>query len=237
MFIKYSISLNGKCYIGQSVNIERRWMEHKLIFRNERTRVIKRALRKYGLDNFTFEIIEQCETNKLDEREIFWIAELKPEYNQALGGVGSKGHSVSDETKEIIRKKAKQQWQKLSEEEKLKIQNQQLIGPRIGHEVRASTREKLRMSNIGKKQSDETKEKRMKTMQEKKTSGWKKKGSPNSGRPKRKIYCIEMNMEFDSIKSASEYIGINKSTILRQLKRKHDAKVGSKPKYHFIYAE
>ena len=61
---------NGKSYIGQSNDIERRFGEHK---RNKDIPV-DIAIQKYGPDAFTFEVIEECSLDDLDEREKFWIA-------------------------------------------------------------------------------------------------------------------------------------------------------------------
>ena len=70
-------NINGKVYIGQSVNIKSRWSEHKShAFSPERHSYnypIYRAIRKYGLKNFSFEIIELCDKTILNEREQFWI--------------------------------------------------------------------------------------------------------------------------------------------------------------------
>ena len=46
-------------------------------------------MRKYGTDQFTVKIIEsQVDEAKLDEREIYWIAKLNPQYNLTKGGGG-----------------------------------------------------------------------------------------------------------------------------------------------------
>lgn len=64
----------GQSYIGQSVDIKRRWMEHKLPYKRiNPTKKIYQAFNQYGIDNFTFEVIEECEVNKLNEREQYWI--------------------------------------------------------------------------------------------------------------------------------------------------------------------
>lgn len=60
---------NNKVYIGQSVHIERRWQEHCC----NHSSVISKAIRKYGKENFLFEIIEECNIDLLNERENFWI--------------------------------------------------------------------------------------------------------------------------------------------------------------------
>ena len=38
--------------------------------------VIHKAIFKYGKDNFTFEVLEYCNENELNEKEIFWIQKL-----------------------------------------------------------------------------------------------------------------------------------------------------------------
>ena len=64
----------GQSYIGQSVDIKRRWMEHKLPYKRiNPTKKIYQAFNQYGIDNFTFEVVEECEVNKLNEREQYWI--------------------------------------------------------------------------------------------------------------------------------------------------------------------
>lgn len=62
---KFTNLINGKIYIGQSVDIDRRLKEHK---RRDEQRIDK-AIKKYGFENFNFEIIELCSPDKLDELE------------------------------------------------------------------------------------------------------------------------------------------------------------------------
>lgn len=60
---------NGKSYIGQSVDIERRFKEHKY----KKDIPIEIAIQKYGEDAFTYEIVEECELSELDKKESYWI--------------------------------------------------------------------------------------------------------------------------------------------------------------------
>lgn len=62
--------LNHKIYIGQSVHIEKRWQEH---CRPSTMSVIGTAIKKYGKENFSFQILEECDVEKLDERENYYI--------------------------------------------------------------------------------------------------------------------------------------------------------------------
>lgn len=60
---------NGKSYIGQSNDIERRFKEHT--FKNKIP--IDKAIQKYGKESFQFEILEECSLDELDEKERYWI--------------------------------------------------------------------------------------------------------------------------------------------------------------------
>ena len=86
--------VNGKIYIGKTeFSIEKRFKEHcRDAFRekNER-RPLYTAMRKYGLEHFHIELIE--ETEHPEEREVFWIEQkgsFKNGYNATLGGDGKK---------------------------------------------------------------------------------------------------------------------------------------------------
>ena len=66
---------NKMCYIGQSANIAERWRQHikrgvgaETATRNK----LYTAMKVYGVENFTFEIIEECERSLLNERESYW---------------------------------------------------------------------------------------------------------------------------------------------------------------------
>ena len=67
--------INGKKYIGQSNNIKKRWNEHKFwaTHADENNFYIYRAMKKYGLENFEFSVLEECPKDQLNEREEYWI--------------------------------------------------------------------------------------------------------------------------------------------------------------------
>ena len=92
---KITNKVNGKCYIGQSINIKKRLSQHKSqTYRNIHiNKILYQAIKKYGIENFTFDIIEKCETNSLDDREKYWI-EYYDSYNNGYNGTkGGKGIS------------------------------------------------------------------------------------------------------------------------------------------------
>lgn len=79
--------INNKIYIGQSINIEERWMAHKRLLDDC---AIHLAIQKYGIKNFSFDIIELCDKQLLNEKQIYYIKKynsLSPNgYNMTIGG-------------------------------------------------------------------------------------------------------------------------------------------------------
>ena len=90
---KITNRVNGKVYIGQThFTIEHRWRQHCKNFNIEhRKQPLYKAFAKYGIENFNVEPIEEVECDKLNEREIYWIAyynSFKNGYNANIGGDG-----------------------------------------------------------------------------------------------------------------------------------------------------
>ena len=96
-FVIYKVTnkINGKIYIGKTYNFEKRRREHIYDIENELP--FHRALKKYGTDNFEWEIIDTgISDNEIKEKEIYWIKKLNTcvhfpnsnGYNITLGGEG-----------------------------------------------------------------------------------------------------------------------------------------------------
>lgn len=74
MFTVYKITnlINNKCYIGSSINVEKRWQQHKNCSQNPNSiqynYPLYNAFRKYGINNFSFEILKQDFSN-IEEME------------------------------------------------------------------------------------------------------------------------------------------------------------------------
>lgn len=91
---KITNRINGKIYVGQTVKtLEERFQKHCWGTTNKDkyhlNMAIKKAIRKYGKENFTIELIEEVETDRLDEREVYWISfydSYNKGYNCTLGG-------------------------------------------------------------------------------------------------------------------------------------------------------
>lgn len=93
--------INNKKYIGQSVDIEKRLNKHKWELSVNRDSLhLQASYNKYGKDNFTFEIIEECNEEELDEKERYYIAfyqTLLPQYGYNLESGGRRKGIVSRE--------------------------------------------------------------------------------------------------------------------------------------------
>lgn len=95
---KITNNVTGKSYIGQSVNIEKRVKEHfwKAFYTSDRSYecVVHQAIRKYGKNQFSWEVLEECSQEQLDERERYYIASMNTlcpnGYNRAIGGQKNK---------------------------------------------------------------------------------------------------------------------------------------------------
>ena len=91
---KYTNKTNKKVYIGQSINIRKRKWEHEHGLNSQQ--YIDKSIRKYGINNFDFQIIEYCDVNKADERERYWIKyynSYENGYNQHFGGQNQIGEN------------------------------------------------------------------------------------------------------------------------------------------------
>lgn len=104
---KITNQVNGKCYIGQSKNIEERWKNHKNYRQENSDYPLYIAFKEYGIQNFLFEIIEECLPEELNEKEIYWIQQFDSYnngYNQTSGGAGNPNNviKISQEDIKII---------------------------------------------------------------------------------------------------------------------------------------
>lgn len=84
--------INDKVYIGQTTQTLKRRFNGHVCKDSTNASHIKRAIHKYGKEHFKIEIIEQCQVDKLDEREIYWIKQYNSfeyGYNLTEGGKSS----------------------------------------------------------------------------------------------------------------------------------------------------
>ena len=100
--------INYKCYIGQAINFNRRKNDHETFHKSNI--LLTKSIKKYGIDNFIFDILEEVEpmNNLLNEAEKFWISYFKTLgyslsntlYNFRDGGQGTLGLKWSKKSKE-----------------------------------------------------------------------------------------------------------------------------------------
>ena len=249
----YTNKINGKRYVGQAVNFNRRHNTHISDSYNEKAKYdynvpFHRAIRKYGIENFEIKILaENISTQeKMNEYERFFIKRYdtlcknNKGYNIASGG--SNGNPLEGKTEEEI-----EQWkQKLSESHKGKIfseEHKQKMseankGKKVTKETRQRISEAMQGENhpmYGKHHSEETKQKQSETNKGKKhTEETKQKMSEakkgeNHPQAKRVAqYDKQGNLIkiWDYIKQASEELSINHSSIIRCCKGKYKSAGG-----------
>jgi hypothetical protein len=136
-----------KVYIGQSVNVERRFKEYKKL-KCKSQPILNNSFLKHGVDNHIFEVIESCNVEKLNERERFYqdlYSVLDNGLNCRLTTTKDKSGFLSAETKlkMSLFQKSNTHWlyKKHSDITKTKISN----------------KSKGNKYNLGKKHSEETK--------------------------------------------------------------------------------
>lgn len=99
---KITNKVNGKSYIGQTrYTIEFRLKQHQ--YKKDNT-YFHNAIQKYGIENFDMKILEECNIEDLNSREIFYIAKydtFKNGYNLTIGGDGNKRLLLDNSYSEI----------------------------------------------------------------------------------------------------------------------------------------
>lgn len=90
----------GKVYIGQSINIERRFIDYKKSLKKAQIKLYN-SIKKYGYENHVFEVIEECHIEELNNKERYWqdyynCVEIG--LNCRLTKTNDKSGKLSDET-------------------------------------------------------------------------------------------------------------------------------------------
>jgi group I intron endonuclease len=112
---KITNQITKKCYIGVTTQptCESRWRKHvNSLNYKEGCPLLKKSMKKHGIDNFTFEILIMC----FDDDVVRWEKEYIKKYNSQVPngynilsggqiGDGNVGYKHSDEVKEIIKQK------------------------------------------------------------------------------------------------------------------------------------
>lgn len=208
--------VNGKRYVGCSINIKKRWHYHRAPSKLNNNLSIARAFRKYGVANFRFEIVEECALDQLDEREKAWIANLKPEYNRTAGGRG-RARPLSSAERAILSEKSKEQWRRMTPEQRHHRIENNLTGPSIGHKRSWEMRRRISATLTGRVIGPFTQERRDSIR-----AGILKNGAAWGAKRYKPIAQINdkgrVVWYWASTKLAAAKFGINPSTITHVLK-------------------
>ena len=103
---------SGKLYIGQTKNLEKRIKRHIRASRENINRPLYDAIRHYGENSFSVDVLEECTIQNVDEREVYYIktfdTQVKNGYN--LDGGGRSNRLISDITRKKLSDNAKQKY-------------------------------------------------------------------------------------------------------------------------------
>lgn len=169
-------TLTGRTYVGQSIDIDRRWREHAK--GKTGSGILSNAIAKHGWSAFSARIIELCCHDDLNKAEQSWVAELNSThpagFNLTTGGAQFKFTDearkiISDRTKTfmtpewIARRSEKQRGIPKSAEWKAKMAIRQAMPDNVARMTElarnqsSETREKIAASKRGLVKSEETK--------------------------------------------------------------------------------
>lgn len=178
--------INGKFYIGSTINVKTRWTAHKSkLNRNKHGNdYLQNSWNKYGEENFIFKLIREVENkNNLIKIEQFYLDMLKPTdrkigYNVCkIAGNTMLGRKHTQKTIEKFkgRKHTQETKKKMSENmkgntnslgykhtekwKKNKSKNMKGNTNSLGRELSEETKKRISLANKGKKRSEETKKK------------------------------------------------------------------------------
>lgn len=237
-------SPTGKIYVGQSVNIKRRFYHYKSISCKEQPRLYNSFI-KHGVNNHTFEILELCDFHLLNIKERYWQEQFDCTGFNGLNCQLQKTHElkieVSQETKNkhkkrcginhpsFGKKRTLEQRQKMSIAQK-KIKRKQMSddtkkklsvlrtgekNAMYGKEVSLNHRLKISIANTGKKHTEETKQK----LRVKKSDEVKKRMSLNNPN-KKKVIDKNTGIIYNSLTELCKFFNLRVSVISRYLNGK-----------------
>lgn len=215
-------NVNNKKYIGiTGQNPQKRWGKNGKGYPMDNQPAFRRAIEKYGWDNFEHIIIYSNLTKEeASEIEIKLIDEYdtqNPEFGyniQAGGSLGNIGKKFSEESK--LKMSLAHKGKTLSEEHKKHI-SESLYG-HVGCVHTEEGIKKLHDANVGKVISEEIRNKISKALTGIKRSEETKEKIKNNNPFKKNVYCTELNMTFRSIAEAAKYVGTYRQNIQHVLK-------------------
>ena len=193
-------SPSGKIYIGQSVDLEKRFNTYKRLECKKQSRLYN-SLKKYGIESHLLEIICQCEIHELNDKERYYQDTFKVTGKSGLNCIltksSDKNGSHSEESKRKISESNK--GKKHSEKYKQNCRKRQL-GKKHSDEtrLRMSEARKGKANNLGRKFSEGAR-------------------SNISEGAKKIILNTQTGIYYNGLKEASSSISIKESTLKNYL--------------------
>lgn len=227
--------VNGKRYIGITVDFERRRKEH---IAGKGSLLVYRAIQKYNLNNIEFDPLVEGPDKWIENFEIRMIASLEtfgPKgYNLTAGGEGgSLGRVVSKETKQKLSEALqgiKRGPHSLEHKEKISESHR-------GKVLSKETKQKMSVAHEGKVFSKETRRKiseaskgRTFSKETRKKLSESQKGSNSYGTNPNAVIIIINGIKYDCIKEAVEILRVSRSTLDRARKEADSNTFSFQPK-------
>ena len=193
-------SPSGRIYIGQSININKRFKRYKQLDCKSQL-ILYKSLIKYGYSNHTFEVIELCNEDQLNERERYFqdVYDVTGSngLNCQLTTTNTKSGKHSEETKNKM--SSSHTGKKHTEETKNKMRVA-CVGRRPSKKAidKASIANKGNTYNLGRVASEDT----------------KKKISISKSKV---VICTVTNKTFIGVRAAAEFLEIPRATLKGKL--------------------
>jgi group I intron endonuclease len=170
---KITNKINKKCYIGSAYDLYKRYKDHRsaLVSNRHHNTQLTRFVNKYGIDSLQFSLLEECSVENLELREQYYITNSKNLFNETLDVKAcNRGKKLSEEHKQRISESIKTKKITRSDETKAKISKANKGHKyNLGRVQSEETKLKIAQSKIGKKLSEENKQR----MREAAINRWK----------------------------------------------------------------
>ena len=210
-------SPTGRVYIGQSVDINHRFGSYiKMYVKNEGQVKLYRSFLKHGVENHSFEIIEECSEEELNCRERFW----QDDFDVLNGGLNCRLTKTEDKSGKVSN-------ETLSKMSQASIGNQHWLGKTHSQE----TKDKIGNANRGRKHSEEINKSKGRKGSIPPLKGKFSKDNPLS------IPIVQLDLEgflvakWDSLMDIKRELGLNICNINSCLKGRLKTSSGFKWKY------
>lgn len=160
--------VNGKVYIGSSISIQDRWLNHtsSLNLNKHPNSHLQRAYNKYGADNMSFEVIELIPEEQLAQREGYWIESLcsyNRQYGYNIARIVEGRVKATEETRKKMTAAQIERWNKVVDRKQSDEHIAKLSKARKGRIINDEWKSNISNSLIGNtyclgfKHTDETK--------------------------------------------------------------------------------